>query len=75
MRAQEQVELVAGGGEGRLVLRAVDRVGQKQAAEEHDLGGQKEPHAQFVGFVLLLQIVELVRQRGRRAGGMDVSHD
>ena len=53
--------------------RPVDHVGRDQAAEEHDLGGQEDPHAQVRRVVLLLQVVELVHEdrlgRRQRRGG------
>ena len=57
---------MAGRGKCRLVLRAIERVGQEQAAEEHDLGRQEQPHSQFIGFVLLFKVVELVGSRRAR---------
>ena len=45
-----------GGGESV----AVDGVGHEEAAEEEDFGGEKGPHAEGGGFVLLEGVVELV---------------
>ncbi len=69
-RAQRDVHLVASRvervGEGPLV----DGVGREQAAEEHDLGDQEQPHPQLRGLTLLLEVVEVVGERavvrGRR---------
>ena len=45
-RAQSDVERVAGGGEVGEVPETVDEIGAEHAAEEHDFGRQKQPHAQ-----------------------------
>ena len=39
--------------------RPVDGIGRDQAAEEHDLGRQEQPHAERGRLVLLLEVVEL----------------
>jgi hypothetical protein len=44
---------------------AIDGVTGKDPAEEHHLGGEEDPHTKAGGFVLLLQILELMRQRAR----------
>ena len=43
--------------------RAVDGVGREQAAEEQHFGDQEHPHAERRRLVLLLEVVELVRER------------
>ena len=45
-RTQCDVERVTGGGELREIPEAVDEIGAKHAAEEHDLGCEKQPHPQ-----------------------------
>ena len=42
--------------------RPVDRIGGQQAAEEHDLGRQEQPHSERGRFALLIDVVELLRQ-------------
>ena len=64
-------ELVAAGRERRRVLPAVEQVTHEEAAEEHDLLHQKEPHPEGGGFLLLLEVVEVVRQKR----GMTVGHE
>ena len=54
----------AGGGEGVGVEPAIDRVGGEQAAEDHDLGDQKGPHAEAAGVTLLPHVLKMVRERG-----------
>ena len=46
------------------VPSAVDQVGAEQAAEEHDFGGEEDPHAQVGGIALLLLGGEVVQERG-----------
>jgi hypothetical protein len=41
---------------------AIDRVGQKQPAEEHDFRQQEEPHSYHSSFFLLFHADEMVRQ-------------
>jgi hypothetical protein len=57
----ESALMEAGGGEISEVPAAVDQVGAEQAAEEHDFGGEEDPHAEAGGIALLLF--------GRRSGG------
>ena len=64
-------KLVAAGREGVRVLPAVEQVTHEQAAEEHDLLHQKEPHPEGGGLLLLLEVVEVVRQ----IRGMAVGHE
>ena len=61
-RTQLEREVVAALDEGTQVLEAVDGVSGEESAEEHDLLGDKRPHTHVGGFVLLLQILELVIQ-------------
>ena len=42
---------------------AVDRVGDEQAAEEQHFGDQKHPHAEGRRVLLLLEVVEVMRER------------
>ena len=58
--AERHVDGFAGGGEVSEIPAAVNQVGAEQAAEEHDFGGEEDPHAQAGGIALLL--------RGRRSG-------
>jgi hypothetical protein len=43
----------------------VHGVAGEEAAEEHDFGGEKNPHAEPSGFVLLFEVFELVRESAR----------
>jgi hypothetical protein len=54
--------VIAGADEGRRILRAVERVGEKHAAEEHDLRHEKDPHAERARLALLLHVFEMVLQ-------------
>ncbi len=69
-RAEAHIENVAAALERGEVEPAIDGVGGKQAAEEHDFSDQEKPDAEEVGFLLLLEVLELVREAGvmRRAG-------
>ena len=49
------------------VVGAVDGVGAEQPAEEQDLGGQEEPHAELARLELLPRRVEVVGQVRVRA--------
>ena len=51
--APEDIELVRCLDERRIVPVAVDEVGGKEAAEEHDFGEQEEPHGEVGGVTLL----------------------
>ena len=44
------------------VPAAVNQIGAEQAAEEHDFGGQEDPHAEAGGVALLLLGGEVVQQ-------------
>ena len=69
-RAERSVQAVAAGSKAGVVQRAIDDVCREQAAEEEHLGGEKNPHAEIAGVVLLLEILELVVQRGAARAGM-----
>ncbi len=56
------VELMATQGERRSLTRAVNDVGGEQAAEEHDLRDQEDPHSQIGSLTLLIVAVEMVGQ-------------
>ena len=47
---------------------AVDRVGHEQAAEEQHLGDQEHPHAERRRLLLLLEVVEVMRERRMMRG-------
>src|ERR1700732_3523830 len=49
---------------------AMDDVRHENAAEEHDFGGQEDPHAEASSIVLLLLGLELMHQGRRMSGGM-----
>jgi len=42
------------------IKMAVDGVAADEATEEENFGGEERPHAQGVGFVLLIEVVELL---------------
>src|SRR5580704_3297185 len=61
--------------EGRQVKRAVNDVAGEQAAEKHEFGEQKYPHAEAAGLALLLHVFKLVRESWRvRLVDSHVSH-
>ena len=62
-RAQREVQLVAALGPRLRVPDAIQHVGQEEAAEEHDLGDQEQPHAERGSLVLLPQRVEVMLER------------
>ena len=64
---ERDVELVRPEREVRRVLPAVDRVGEEEPAEEHDLLGDEEPHPQRRGLALLVVVVEVVGEGGPAA--------
>src|SRR2546421_10667265 len=64
--SEPDVKVITRGSEGRRVFRAKDRVGEKQPAEEHDLLREKDPHPNRASLALLLQVIEMVRQRRLR---------
>ena len=65
--AELDVQVVAGANECRRILAAIERVSQEHAAEEHDLGNEKYPHAQRARLSLLLHILEVMAQRRMRS--------
>ena len=60
---------MASESEGVSVVQPVDGVSQKQSTEKHDLGDEKDPHAEVRGFALLLEAVELVGESLYMPGG------
>jgi hypothetical protein len=66
---QRQIHVSAALGKAERIQRPIDGVGGEQAAEEHQLGGQKDPHAQMGGGVLLFERVEVGRQRWALVAG------
>jgi hypothetical protein len=52
-RSEDDVHISASGIEGLWMAHAIDGVGQEEAAEHHDLGGQENPHPDACGFALL----------------------
>ncbi len=59
-RPQRDVQLMAAQSKGVGVCQAVHHVGREDTAEEHDLGGQEDPHTEERGVSLLLVAVEVV---------------
>ena len=57
------IDRFAGRTEISEVLKAVDQIGAKQSAEEHDFGAEEDPHAEVGGVALLLLGGEVVEQR------------
>ena len=47
-------------GKGEWMKRTIDDVGSEEAAEEHDLGHQKDPHPERRGIALLFEVVLLL---------------
>jgi hypothetical protein len=62
--AELHFEQVASDDEGRQVQGPVDRVGSEHAAEKQNFGGEEDPHSEPSGFVLLLEILELMGEPG-----------
>src|SRR5262249_1529107 len=62
--AEENFGVVTGGGKGIGVEGAASGIRREEAAEENDLGRQKEPHSEGGCLALLLQVIELVGQDG-----------
>src|SRR5208283_3568996 len=52
-------ERIAANGKRREIEMAVRRIGQHDAAEEHDFGDQEDPHPERGSFLLLLEGLEL----------------
>src|SRR5436190_13079074 len=62
-RAEWYVRGAAGGDKRVVVHVSVDQVCGKEAAEEHDLRDQEDPHTKAGGIALLIQCVKVVLQR------------
>ena len=60
---------MAAGSKAGVIQRAIDDVCREQTAEKEHLGGEKDPHAEIAGVVLLFEIVKLVVQRGAAPAG------
>jgi hypothetical protein len=61
--AQVDVELLAPFGPRGRIPDAIERVGEQQATEEHDLGDEEQPHPERRCLVLLIQILEMMLER------------
>ena len=61
--AKDDFQVMATEGEGRIVKVTEDRITREQAAKEHHLRGEEDPHAEACRLVLLLAVVELLRHR------------
>src|SRR5580704_1162671 len=59
--AELQIQRAAGVGEDQGVGVTVDGVGEEEAAKEKDFGGQKDPHAESSGLLLLFERLKLPR--------------
>src|SRR5262249_36140098 len=58
--------MAAGCREDSGIEIAIDCVTQEKPAEEQDLGGEEDPHAKLVRFVLLLEVVKLLGDQAGR---------
>src|ERR1700733_4802417 len=67
-RAKRRVHEVAGGGEGLRVHAAINRIGAKHTAEEHDFRQQEHPHSEGGGIELLVHVIEVMTQMRRMVG-------
>ena len=63
--APANLQLVRGLDEGWVVPVAIDQVGGKEPAEEHDFGQQEEPHGEVGGIALLRVGFEVMALVGR----------
>ena len=54
------------------VLRAIEDVGREKAAEEHDLGDEKDPHAERCRLALLLVAIEVMGEARMMLAGVAV---
>ena len=63
--AQPDVERMAGRRKRVRVRPAVDQIYEEQTTEEEHFGDEKQPHAERRGFVVLPEIVEVMRERRR----------
>src|SRR6185369_560970 len=61
--AERDIQVVTAGRERRRILVPVKRVSQKHATKEHDLGHEKDPHAERACLTLLLHVFKMVLQR------------
>src|SRR5579872_1215776 len=61
---ESHIDSFAGGGEVRKIPVAIDQVSAKESAEEHDFGGEEDPHAEAGGIALLLGIGEMMEELG-----------
>ena len=61
--AEPGIDRLAGGCEITEVPTAIDQVGAEQAPEEHDFGGEEDPHAEAGGIALLPLGGEVVQER------------
>src|SRR5689334_6834587 len=69
-RTEWLVEMVAGLSPGRGIQHAIDRICRKQHTEEQHLSRQKDPHAEAIGLMLLVEVVELVCHQPMLPGGV-----
>src|SRR6266545_5594843 len=58
--AKVNIELFAAARPGCRIPDAIQRVGEDQAAEEHHLGDEEQPHPQRRRLVLLLEVLEMM---------------
>ena len=61
--SERDVEVMARGRERCGIPHPVDRVDDEQRAEEQNFGQQKHPHPERRGLLLLVEVVEVVRER------------
>ena len=61
--AGQNGDFAAGQGERIRVPAAIDHVGHQRAAEEQDLGEEEHPHAEDRRLGLLLEALEVMRER------------
>src|SRR3974390_477899 len=61
--AESSVDRLAGGGKIAEVPSAINQIGAEEAAEEHDFGSEKDPHAEVGGILLLLRGGKVVQER------------
>ena len=61
---EHDVERVARRGERVRIPAAIDGSSREQAAEEQHLGDQEHPHPERRRFLLLGEVVEVMRERG-----------
>src|SRR5258708_6207125 len=61
-RAVGHVDCFTGGGEVSEIPSAINQIGAKQSAKEHDFSGEEDPHTQAGSIALLLRIGKVVQQ-------------